>query len=95
MVFTSKVKVVISAIAIVLSSTLISIDMFGVIPFLVLVVSLFTLIIQGGLCLLGYKNGDALTHTKILNGQKQRHLQTYSKIKKSVKSVSHRFTVAL
>ncbi|HFQ4954726.1 TPA: hypothetical protein ACGUP3_002869 [Vibrio vulnificus] len=59
MVFTSKVKVVISAIAIVLSSILISIDMFGVIPFLVLVVSLFTLIIQGGLCLLSYKNGDA------------------------------------
>ncbi|BDP32354.1 hypothetical protein DC364_19835 [Vibrio vulnificus] len=59
MVFTSKVKVVISAIAIVLSSILISIDMFGVIPFLVLVVSLFTLIIQGGLCWLGYKNGDA------------------------------------
>ncbi|HAS8177496.1 TPA: hypothetical protein I7671_16785 [Vibrio vulnificus] len=59
MVFTSKVKVVISSIAIVLSSILISIDMFGVIPFLVLVVSLFTLIIQGGLCLLDYKNGDA------------------------------------
>ncbi len=36
MVFTSKVKVVISAIAIVLSSILISIDMFGVIPFLCL-----------------------------------------------------------
>ncbi|HFG1782067.1 hypothetical protein [Vibrio navarrensis] len=58
MIFSSKVKLVISAVAIVLSSLLLSLDMFGVIPFLILVVSFFTLIIQGGLCLLGYKDGD-------------------------------------
>lgn len=41
MVFSSKVKVVISVVAIALSSLLLSLDMFGVIPFLILVVSFF------------------------------------------------------
>ncbi len=59
MVLTSKIKVIISSLAVVVSSAFLALDLFGVIPFLVLVLSFFTLIIQGALCYLGYQNGDA------------------------------------
>ncbi|HHC7267556.1 TPA: hypothetical protein ACN30M_001319 [Vibrio parahaemolyticus] len=58
MVLTSKVKVVISVIAMAISSIFLALNLFGVIPFLVLVLSFFTFIIQGTLCFLGYKDGD-------------------------------------
>ncbi len=58
MALTSKLKVVISVIAMAISSVFLALDLFGVIPFLVLVVSFFTVIIQGTLCFLGYEDGD-------------------------------------
>lgn len=58
MALTSKVKVVVSLAAMAISSVFLALDLFGVIPFLALVISFFTAVIQGTLCFLGYKYGD-------------------------------------
>ncbi|HHB1593702.1 TPA: hypothetical protein ACN976_001828 [Vibrio campbellii] len=58
MAITSKLKVVVSVVAMAISSIFLALDLFGVIPFLVLVVSFFTAVIQGSLCFLGYQDGD-------------------------------------
>ncbi|WP_394252698.1 hypothetical protein [Vibrio profundi] len=58
MALKSKFKVVVSVAAMAISSIFLALDLFGVIPFMVLVIAFFTAVIQGTLCFLGYKNGD-------------------------------------
>ncbi|EGA63729.1 hypothetical protein L1D54_03215 [Vibrio brasiliensis] len=58
MVLNSKNKAILSAIAVVISSLLLALDLFGVIPFIILVLAFFTLVIQSALYFAGYKDGD-------------------------------------
>lgn len=58
MIFSSKSKMVISAVSIFVSSIFLAFDVFGLVAFIVLVLSFFTFIIQGSLYWLGYENGD-------------------------------------
>jgi len=58
MALTSKLKVIVSVAAMAISSVFLALDLFGVLPFLVLVIAFFTAVIQATLCLLGYNDGD-------------------------------------
>lgn len=58
MIFSSKSKMVVSAVSILVSSIFLAFDVFGLVAFIVLVLSFFTFIIQGSLYWLGYENGD-------------------------------------
>ncbi|MBY6196310.1 hypothetical protein [Vibrio hangzhouensis] len=58
MASSSRNKAIIAAIFVVISSILLWLELFGIVPFLVLILAFFTLVIQVGLHLAGYKHGD-------------------------------------
>lgn len=82
MVLNSKNKAILSAIAVVISSLLLAFDLFGVIPFIILVLAFFTLVIQGALHFAGYKDGDVFEAYQEMERTEARALTNLVKDKK-------------